>query len=173
MDTLTIVSDTLAVKFRTATNVCQTCVEETGTNGYDVLIVFIICACVGVIAAYGICKYYKSKKEERDFQEKKDSTNIDGSKNNESHIKESKNSSESTDEKEYKREEERQKRVLNLMQEICTLSQDPGSSKDVKGKYNHDDATKLWSLYQEIDKYHKFIPTSSDNSDNISEQQNG
>ena len=42
MDTLTIVSDTLAVKFRTATNVCQTCVEETGTNGYDVLIVFII-----------------------------------------------------------------------------------------------------------------------------------
>lgn len=76
-------------------------------------------------------------------------------------------------EKDIRLEVERQKRVLNLMQEICTLSQDPGSSKDVKGKYNHDDATKLWSLYQEIDKYHKFIPTSSDNSDNISEQQNG
>ena len=84
--------------------------------------------------------------------------------------------SQSTDdnaEKDIRLEVERQKRVLNLMQEICTLSQDPGSSKDVKGKYNHDDATKLWSLYQEIDKYHKFIPTSSDNSDNISEQQNG
>ena len=75
--------------------------------------------------------------------------------------------SQSTDdnaEKDIRLEVERQKRVLNLMQEICTLSQDPGSSKDVKGKYNHDDATKLWSLYQEIDKYHKFIPTSSDNS---------
>ena len=71
--------------------------------------------------------------------------------------------SQSTDdnaEKDIRLEVERQKRVLNLMQEICTLSQDPGSSKDVKGKYNHDDATKLWSLYQEIDKYHKFIPTS-------------
>lgn len=84
--------------------------------------------------------------------------------------------SQSTDdnaEKDIRLEVERQKRVLNLMQEICTLSQDPGSSKDVKGKYNHDDATKLWSLYKEIDKYHKSIPTSSDNSDNISEQQNG
>lgn len=84
--------------------------------------------------------------------------------------------SQSTDdnaEKDIRLEVERQKRVLNLLQEICTLSQDPGSSKDVKGKYNHDDATKLWSLYKEIDKYHKSIPTSSDNSDNISEQQNG
>ena len=61
------------------------------------------------------------------------------------------------------RELERQKRVLNLMQEICTLSQDPGSSKDVKGKYNDGAANKLWDLYQKIDGYHKSKVNSSTN----------
>lgn len=81
--------------------------------------------------------------------------------------------SQSTDdnaEKDIRLEVERQKRVLNLMQEICTLSQDSGSSKDVKGKYNNDAANKLWDLYQKIDSYHK---TKVNSHTNISEQQNG
>ena len=76
----------------------------------------------------------------------------------------------STDEVEYKREIERQKRILNLMQEICTLSQDPGSSREIKGKYNNEAANKLWDLYQKIDSYHKSYVNSSSN---INEQQNG
>jgi len=76
-------------------------------------------------------------------------------------------------EKDIKLEVERQKRVLNLMQEICILSQDPSSSKEIKGKYNDANANKLWELYQKIDRYHKSIPTSSDTTANISKELNG
>lgn len=175
MDTLTIVSDTLAVKLKNLTDVCQPYIDGTGTNFCDVLIVLIICISIGCIAACGISKYYNDKKEERDIQKNKneaqetvsknDGVKNEGAKNCGSNI-----STDNSDEIAYKREIERQKRVLNLMQEICTLSQDPGLSKDIKGKYNDDAANKLWGLYQKIDSHHK---SNVNCSSNISEQQNG
>lgn len=170
MDTLTVVSDTLAVKFKAVADFCQPCIDGTGTNFCDVLIVLIICICIGFIAACGISKYYNNKKEERDIQknqnEAQDTVNKnEGTKNCGSNI-----STDNSDEIAYKREIERQKRVLNLMQEICTLSQDPGLSKDIKGKYNDDAANKLWGLYQKIDSHHK---SNVNYSSNINEQQNG
>ena len=62
MDTLTVVSDTLAVKFKAVADFCQPCIDGTGTNFCDVLIVLIICICIGFIAACGISKYYNNKK---------------------------------------------------------------------------------------------------------------
>ncbi len=163
MDTLTIINDTVAVRLKAATHVCQPCVENIDTNWCDVLIVLTICISVVYIAVCGISKYYNNKKEERDFLTNKnavqDNDNMkEGTKN-----EEAKNPSENCDEIAYNRELERQKRVLNLMQEICTLSQDPGSSKDVKGKFNDGAANKLWDLYQKIDGYHKSKVNSSTN----------
>lgn len=175
MDTLTIINDTVAVNFKGVTDVCQSSVESTGTNWCDVLIVLIICICVGIIAVRGISRYYNNKKEERDFLTKKNAgqdndNKKEGTKNEDAKNEDAKNPSDNCDDITYNRELERQKRVLNLMQEICTLSQDPGSSKDVKGKFNDDAANKLWDLYQKIDSYHK---SKVNSSTNISEQQNG
>ena len=170
MDTLTIVSDTLAVNFKAVADVCQPCIEETGTNLYDVLIVLIICISVGYIAVRGISRYYNNKKEERVFLTLKNTVQDNDNKKEGTKNEEAKIPSENCDEVAYNRELERQKRVLNLMQEICTLSQDPGSSKDVKGKFNDDAANKLWDLYQKIDSYQK---SKANSSTNISEQQNG
>ncbi len=170
MDTLTIINDTVAVNFKGVTDVCQSCVESTGTNRCDVLIVLIICICVGIIAVRGISRYYNNKKEERDFLTKKNAGQDNDNKKEGTKNEDAKNPSDNCDDITYNRELERQKRVLNLMQEICTLSQDPGSSKDVKGKYNDGAANKLWDLYQKIDIYHK---SKVNSSTNISEQQNG
>ena len=170
MDTLIIVSDTLAVKFKAVADVCQPCIEETGTNWCDVLIVLTVCICVGYIAVRGISRYYNDKKEEREYLTKKNAVQDNDNKKEGTKNEDVKNPSDNCDDITYDRELERQKRVLNLMQEICTFSQDPGSSKDVKGKYNDGAANKLWDLYQKIDSYHK---SKVNSSTNISEQQNG
>ena len=129
-----------------------------------------ICISVGYIAVRGISRYYNNKKEERVFLTLKNTVQDNDNKKEGTKNEEAKNPSENCDEVAYNRELERQKRVLNLMQEICTLSQDPGSSRDVKGKYNNDAANKLWDLYQKIDSYQK---SKANSSTNISEQQNG
>ncbi len=66
-----------------------------------------------------------------------------------------KQSTQDSKEEEYKREVKRQERVLTIMERICELTRDPGTSKDIKGSYNNTEANNLWKLYQAIDSFNK------------------
>lgn len=149
MDTVTIVCDSIAVKLSGMAGLCQTPTKEPCSSWIELGIVLIVCLAVVLIAGYGIFKFYKDKEAERLFQEKtKESiAKIQPDTVN----KPEKSDYEKTQEAEIKR----QNRVADLLKEICELSQDPGISKEVKGKYNDSDANKLLRLYVALDKYNK------------------
>ena len=149
MDTVTIVCDSIAVKLSGITGLCQTPTKESCSGWIELGIVLIVCLAVVLIASYGISKFYKDKEAERLFQEKlKESiTKIQPDTVNKPE--------KSTEEKNQEAEIKRQNRVADLLKDICELSQDPGISKEVKGKYNDSDANKLLRLYVTLDKYNK------------------
>lgn len=65
MDTILIIRDSVASCVNKTAEICQPCVKETGTNCLDVVIVFIICVAIAVIAIYAIRRYFKWKDDER------------------------------------------------------------------------------------------------------------
>jgi hypothetical protein len=149
MDTIMIVRDTIAIKLNEMTDFYQPYVEKNGTNWFDVTIAILICLSVFGIVVYGIYKYYEDKAKEREFQAKvkeAEKTNVPNLFSK---------PEKSPEEKKIEAELKRQSRNYDLMKEICELSRDPGTSKDVKGKYNNTEAEKLWKLYKEIDSYNK------------------
>lgn len=65
MDTILIIRDSVASCVKKTAEICQPCVKEAETNCLDVVIVFIICVAIAVIAIYAIRRYFKWKDDER------------------------------------------------------------------------------------------------------------
>lgn len=149
MDTVTIVCDTIAVKLIGMTSLSHAPVQESCLGGVELGIALIVCVTVVLIVCYGISKYYKDKEAERNFQ-------INAGRGTAEIPPDTDNKPDkSPEEKEQEAEIKRQVRVADLMKEICELSQDPGTSKDIKGKYNNLQAYNLLKLYIKLDEYSK------------------
>lgn len=66
MDTILIIRDSVAMCLNKTAEICQPCVNETGTNWQDILIVVAICMTIAIIAISICNRYFKWKDDERD-----------------------------------------------------------------------------------------------------------
>jgi len=165
MDTVTIICDTIAVKLSGMTDLCQPCVKDSSHLWLEFGAILLICAAIVFVTCYGMAKYYKDKEAERTYQKDVRSTVSDSQPQNDN------KSNKSPQEKEQEAEIKRQSRVSDLLKEICELSQDPGASKEIKGKYNDSNANKLLRLYIAIDEYNKTGKYNLKENDNEHEAQ--